>query len=92
MPFYFIPAVDEDLGVVLHAVGEDPEGPGLELLLLLGVPLLGGHLVLITHDAFVDFSTDKSEKMLSKRLFGIVFIDGVGKFTLNNVQNRSTIL
>ena len=42
--FLVVPAVDEDLGVVLHAVGENPEGPGLELLLLLGVPLLGGHL------------------------------------------------
>ena len=64
MKYYFIPAVDEDLGVVLHAVGEDPEGPGLELLLLLGVPLLGGHLILTAHDAFVDFDTKKSEKML----------------------------
>ena len=58
---HFIPAVDEDLGVVLHAVSEDPEGPGLELLLLLGVPLLGGHLILTAHDAFVDFDTRKSE-------------------------------
>ena len=64
MKYYFIPAVDEDLGVVLHAVGEDPEGPGLELLLLLGVPLLRGHLILTAHDAFVDFDTKKSEKML----------------------------
>ena len=45
-----LPAVDEDLGVVLDTVGEDPEGPGLKLLLLLGVPLLGGHLVLVAHD------------------------------------------
>ena len=45
-----VPAVDEDLGVVLHAVGEDSEGPCLKLLLLLGVPLLGGHLVLVAHD------------------------------------------
>ena len=79
-----VPAVDEDLGVVLHAVGENPEGPGLKLLLLLGVPLLGGHLVLVAHVANLDLGTNKSEKLLSKRLFGDIFIDG-GKFTLNNI-------
>ena len=79
-----VPAVDEDLGVVLHAVGENPEGPGLKLLLLLGVPLLGSHLVLVAHDDNFDFGKNKSEKLLSKRLFGDIFIDG-GKFTLNNI-------
>ena len=44
-----LPAVDQDLGVVLDGVGEDPEGPGGELLLLLRLPLLGGHVRLARH-------------------------------------------
>ena len=39
-----LPAIDEDLGVVLHAVGQHSQRSSLELLLLLGVSLLGGEL------------------------------------------------
>ena len=41
---FVVPAVDEDLRVVLDAVREDPERAGVELLLLLGVPLLRSHI------------------------------------------------
>ena len=47
-----VPAVDEDLGVVLHGVREHPERPGGELLLLLGVPLLRSHVSLARHPRY----------------------------------------
>ena len=44
-----LPAVDQDLGVVLDRVGEDPEGTGGELLLFLRLTLFGGHVRLAGH-------------------------------------------
>ena len=44
-----LPAVDEDLSIVLDRVGENLQWPGLKLLLLLGLPLVRGHLVLVAH-------------------------------------------
>ena len=46
---YSSPAIDENLGVVLHRVCEDPERPSWELLLLLGLPFLRGHVCLAGH-------------------------------------------
>ena len=39
-----VPAVDQDLGVVLDRVGEDGQGAGVELFLLGLLQLLRGHL------------------------------------------------
>ena len=50
-----LPAVDEDLGVVLDTFSEEAEGPRLEVLLQLVVPLLGGHLGLGSHSSLLDF-------------------------------------
>ena len=47
--FFAQPAVDQDLGVVLDGVREDPEGPGGELLLLLRLALLWGHVCFAGH-------------------------------------------
>ena len=44
-----VPAVDENLSVVLDRVSENPQWTSLELLLLLLLPLLGGHLLLASH-------------------------------------------
>ena len=44
-----IPAVDENLGVVLDRVCEDPERSSWELLLLLRLPLLRSHVCLAGH-------------------------------------------
>ena len=44
-----LPAVDQDLGVVLDRVGEDPEGTGGELLLFLRLTLFRGHVRLAGH-------------------------------------------
>ena len=46
-----VPAVDENLGVILDRVSEDPQWTSLELLLLLLLPLLGGHLLLAHFDS-----------------------------------------
>ena len=47
--FFAQPAVDQDLGVVLDGVREDPEGPGGELLLLLRLALLRSHVCFAGH-------------------------------------------
>ena len=69
-----LPAVDEDLGVVLDTVGEDPEGPGLKLLLLLSVPLLGGHLILVAHD-INNLSSNKTENKCAVKSYLFKIID-----------------
>ena len=56
--WWCLPAVDENLGVVLDRVSEDPQRTSLELLLLLLFPLLGGHL-LLAHDDSVLFILEK---------------------------------
>lgn len=66
-----LPAVDQDLGVVLDGVGEDPEGPGGELLLLLCLTLFGGHVCLAGHP---DHRKYLSETKYMK--FSHVYIDG----------------
>ena len=66
-----LPAVDQDLGVVLDGVGEDPEGPGGELLLLLCLTLFGGHVCLGGHP---DHRKYLSEIEYMK--FSHVYIDG----------------
>ena len=61
------PAVDEDLGVILHTVGQHSQRSSLELLLLLGVPLLGGHLVFVTHFRllyFLIFCNSENKRLL----------------------------
>ena len=54
-----LPAIDEDLAVVLDGVCEDPQWSSLELLLLLRLPLLRGHLCLACHS-----DSDKQTKRL----------------------------
>ena len=58
-----LPAVDEDLGVVLDRVSEDPQGASLELLLLLLFPLLRGHL-LLAHSESLLFPLDISGEIV----------------------------
>ena len=44
-----LPAIDENLSIVLDGVSEDSERTCLELLLLLLLSLLGGQLLLASH-------------------------------------------
>merc|ERR1719400_1475923 len=51
-----VPAVDQNLGVVLHRVSEDSERSGGELLLLLRLALLRGHICFAGHISSSAFS------------------------------------
>ena len=64
-----VPAVDENLGVILDRVSENPQRAGLELLLLLLFPLLGGHLLLAHSDCFLLFSTGEMSLIGEKQTF-----------------------
>ena len=56
----FLPAIDEDLSIVLNGVSEDSERSSLELLLLLLLSLLWGQVLLVAcHCVLVVFCKSK---------------------------------